>query len=131
MTTAAAGTRARTPYADAVTPSAALTEEPASEAGTVRLGGMALRNGLLVHGPDHWAVGLRTSDGQVKVESGHKPRVRGAISEIPGLRGLARLAEAFALLPVVKREMHKYLEDRKSGTLKELGEEATSTTTSS
>jgi uncharacterized protein YqhQ len=85
--------------------SAALTEEPAAEAGTVRLGGMALRNGLLVHGPDHWAVGLRTADGEVKVESGRKPRIRGALSEIPGLRGLARLGEAFALLPVVKRRV--------------------------
>jgi uncharacterized protein YqhQ len=85
--------------------SAALTDEPASEAGAVRLGGMALRNGLLVHGPDHWAVGLRSAGGQVRVESGRKPRVRGALSEVPGLRGLARLGEAFALLPVVKRRV--------------------------
>ena len=49
--------------------SAALTEEPASPAG-VRLGGMALRNGLLVHGPDHWAVALRSRDGGITVESG-------------------------------------------------------------
>ena len=25
----------------------------------LRLGGMALRNGLLVHGPAHWAASLR------------------------------------------------------------------------
>jgi uncharacterized protein YqhQ len=85
--------------------SAALTEEPAPEAGGVRLGGMALRNGLLVHGPDHWAVALRTRDGRIKVASGRKPRVRGALSQLPGVRGLARLGEAFALLPVVKRRV--------------------------
>jgi uncharacterized protein YqhQ len=85
--------------------SAALTEEPDSPAGTVRLGGMALRNGLLVHGPDHWAVALRSRDGGIKVESGRKPRVRGAVSQLPGVRGLARLGEAFALLPVIKRRV--------------------------
>jgi len=72
---------------------------------TVRLGGMALRNGLLVHGPDHWAVALRSRGGPIQVESGRKPRVRGALSTLPGLRGLARLGEAFALLPVIKRRV--------------------------
>jgi uncharacterized protein YqhQ len=33
----------------------------------LRLGGMALRNGLLVHGPTHWAAAVRTRDGEVKV----------------------------------------------------------------
>ncbi|MGH2979236.1 MAG: DUF1385 domain-containing protein [Solirubrobacterales bacterium] len=85
--------------------SAALTEEPAGDAVPVRLGGMALRNGLLVHGPEHWAVALRSREGGIKVESGRKPRVRGALSQLPGVRGLARLGEAFALLPVVKRRV--------------------------
>ena len=40
----------------------------------LRLGGMALRNGLLVHGPSKWAVAIRANDGTVKVASGHKPR---------------------------------------------------------
>jgi len=71
----------------------------------VRLGGMALRNGLLVHGPDHWAVGFRTDDGRLVVESGEKPRIRGRLADLPGLRGLARLGEAFALLPVIKRRV--------------------------
>jgi uncharacterized protein YqhQ len=76
-----------------------------AEPHTVRLGGMALRNGLLVHGPDHWAVAVRAPGGQIKVESGHKPRLRGALSELPGLRGIARLGEAFALLPLIKRRV--------------------------
>jgi len=66
---------------------------------------MALRNGLLVHGPDHWAVALRGRDGRLRVESGPKPRVRGAVADLPGIRGIARLGEAFALLPVIKRRV--------------------------
>jgi uncharacterized protein YqhQ len=85
--------------------SAALTEQPDSEQLTIRLGGMALRNGLLVHGPEHWAVALRDRDGRVVLESGRKPRLRGAISQLPGVRGLARLGEAFALLPLIKRRV--------------------------
>ena len=68
----------------------------------LRLGGMALRNGLLVHGPTHWAAAVRTNGGAVKVASGRKPRLRGA-DPIPGVRGVARLAEAFAVIPLVKR----------------------------
>ena len=36
----------------------------------LRLGGMALRNGLLVHGPTHWAAAVRTDDGEIQVASG-------------------------------------------------------------
>ena len=68
----------------------------------LRLGGMALRNGLLVHGPTHWAAAVRTNAGDVKVASGPKPRVTVA-DDIPGLRGLFRLGEAFAVIPLVKR----------------------------
>jgi uncharacterized protein YqhQ len=67
----------------------------------LRLGGMALRNGLLVHGPTHWAAAVRDRDGELRVASGRKPRVRG-FDSIPGLRGVARLAEAMAVIPVVK-----------------------------
>lgn len=84
--------------------SAALTEEHA-DPGAVRLGGMALRNGLLVHGPEHWAVALRGADGRIEVQSGRKPRFRGPVSQLPGVRGLARLGEAFALLPLIKRRV--------------------------
>jgi len=76
-----------------------------AETQKVRLGGMALRNGLLVHGPGHWAVAVRTPDGAIKVESGEKPRFRGGIADLPGVRGVARLAEAFALLPLVRRDV--------------------------
>ena len=70
----------------------------------LRLGGMALRNGLLVHGPTHWAAAVRTDGGEVKVASGHKPRVHLA-DDVPGLRGVVRLAEAMVVIPLVKRAL--------------------------
>jgi uncharacterized protein YqhQ len=67
-----------------------------------RLGGMALANGVLVHGPTAWACAVRLPGGELKVASAHK-RFRAASVGHPGLRGPARLLEAFALLPEVKR----------------------------
>ena len=72
----------------------------------LRLGGMALRNGLLVHGPTHWAAAVRAADGSVKVASGAKPDFgSSAVERVPGLRGLTKLAEAFAVIPLVKRAL--------------------------
>ncbi|MFL5849568.1 MAG: DUF1385 domain-containing protein [Solirubrobacteraceae bacterium] len=70
----------------------------------LRLGGMALRNGLLVHGPTHWAAAIRAGDGGVHVASGRKARVQ-AFDAIPGARGVARLYEALAVIPQVKRAL--------------------------
>jgi uncharacterized protein YqhQ len=72
----------------------------------LRLGGMALRNGLLVHGPTHWAAAVRTDDGELKVASGRKPDLGAKSAErIPGVRGVVKLAEAMAVIPVVKRAL--------------------------
>jgi uncharacterized protein YqhQ len=72
----------------------------------LRLGGMALRNGLLVHGPTHWAAAVRTREGEIKVASGRKPDLGGrALEGVPGLRGVAKLAEAFAVIPLVKKNL--------------------------
>ncbi len=79
---------------------AAPDDPPAGD--KLRLGGMALRNGLLVHGPTSWAAAVRTEDGAIKAASGRKPRLRAA-DPIPGVRGVARLAEAMAVIPLVKR----------------------------
>jgi uncharacterized protein YqhQ len=73
-----------------------------TEPDKLRLGGMALRNGLLVHGPTHWAAAVRTGAGEVKVASGRKPRLR-AVDDVPGVRGVVRLGEAMAVIPLVKR----------------------------
>jgi len=70
----------------------------------VRLGGMALANGVLVHGPRAWACAVRTADGELKVVAKRK-RFRAADVSNPVLRGPARIAEVFALLPQVKRAL--------------------------
>lgn len=74
------------------------------EPAKLRLGGMALRNGLLIHGPTQWAAAVRTAQGDVEVASGRKPKLR-AFDDVPGLRGVARLAEAFAVIPLVARAL--------------------------
>jgi uncharacterized protein YqhQ len=72
----------------------------------LRLGGMALRNGLLVHGPKHWAAAVRTRGGEIAVASGRKPDLGGAAAQqVPGLRGVLKLAEALAVIPLVKRAL--------------------------
>lgn len=72
----------------------------------LRLGGMALRNGLLIHGPTHWAAAVRTGDGEVQVASDRKPELAPKLAgRIPGLRGPLKLAEAIAVLPLVRRRL--------------------------
>lgn len=70
----------------------------------IRLGGMALANGVLVHGPSSWACAIRLPDGRLEVASDFK-RYRSAGVTNPLLRGPARLAEALAVLPDVRRRL--------------------------
>ncbi|HEX5029390.1 MAG TPA: DUF1385 domain-containing protein [Gaiellaceae bacterium] len=71
---------------------------------SVRLGGMALQNGVLVHGPTSWGVAVRDRDGALHVAAGRKPYLAPmARKRIPILRGPILLADAFALLPMVRR----------------------------
>lgn len=72
--------------------------------GKVRLGGMALANGVLVHGPTAWACAIRTPEGEIRVASGHK-RLFAPHVQQPFLRGPLRLAEAFAMIPEVRRRL--------------------------
>ena len=72
----------------------------------LRLGGMALRNGLLVHGPTHWAAAIRGREGEIQVASGPKPDLGGSAAQgVPGVRGVLKLAEAMAVIPLVKRAL--------------------------
>jgi uncharacterized protein YqhQ len=72
----------------------------------MRLGGMALRNGLLVHGPTHWAAAVRRPDGSIEVASERKPELfPGLVAKAPGLRGPVKLAEALLVLPMVRRRL--------------------------
>ena len=70
----------------------------------IRLGGMALPNGVLVHGPHAWACAIRHEDGRIEVASARK-RFQASRVQNPLLRGPARLAEALALLPQVKTKL--------------------------
>ncbi len=70
----------------------------------IRLGGMALANGVLVHGPTAWACAVRLDNGELKVASGRK-RFRAGRLDRPLLRGPARLLEAVAVIPEVRREV--------------------------
>lgn len=72
----------------------------------LRLGGMALRNGLLIHGPTSWAAAARTRGGEIAVASGPKPDFGGnRLAKVPILRGPVRLAEAFAVVPLARRSL--------------------------
>jgi uncharacterized protein YqhQ len=72
----------------------------------LRLGGMALRNGLLIHGPTHWAAAVRDGEGGIEVASERKPELApGLVAKLPGLRGPIKLAEAMLVLPLVRRRM--------------------------
>jgi uncharacterized protein YqhQ len=72
----------------------------------LRLGGMALRNGLLIHGPTHWAAAVRGPDGAIEVASERKPELAPKLAaRVPGVRGPLKLAEAIAVLPLVRRRL--------------------------
>jgi uncharacterized protein YqhQ len=67
---------------------------------------MALRNGLLIHGPTSWAIAARAEDGSIEVASGAKPTLaRGRLGSVPLLRGTLRLAEAFAVVPLARMRL--------------------------
>jgi uncharacterized protein YqhQ len=73
------------------------------EEAVLRLGGMALRNGLLVHGPTSWAIAVRGPRGDIEVASGAKPTLaRGRLARTPLLRGPLRLAEALLVVPLAR-----------------------------
>ncbi|TML73956.1 MAG: DUF1385 domain-containing protein [Actinobacteria bacterium] len=70
----------------------------------VRLGGMALSNGVLVHGPTAWACAVRTKDGELKVASSKK-RFRASSLQSPLVRGPGKLLEAVAVIPEMRRAL--------------------------
>jgi uncharacterized protein YqhQ len=72
----------------------------------LRLGGMALRNGLLIHGPTSWAAAARDQAGEIQVASGRKPALAPDLAvRVPLLRGPLRLGEAFLLIPTVRMKL--------------------------
>jgi uncharacterized protein YqhQ len=80
--------------------------ETVQEEYVLRLGGMALRNGLLIHGPTSWAAAARDESGEIHVASGPKPALAPELAvRVPLLRGPLRLAEAFILIPMVRMRL--------------------------
>lgn len=77
----------------------------ADESPQLRLGGMALANGLLVYGPTRWAAAVREPGGEIVARSGHLPRIGGHVDELPGVRGVVRIGESFAMLPLIRARM--------------------------
>jgi uncharacterized protein YqhQ len=71
----------------------------------LRMGGMALDNGLLVYGPTYWAAAVRDKNDAIIVKSGKVPRLRGPLGTIPGVRGVARLAESMVVIPMVRTKL--------------------------
>jgi uncharacterized protein YqhQ len=70
----------------------------------LRLGGMALANGVLVHGPKSWACAIRTEDGELKVAAQRKGQWASKV-ERPLLRGPVRLLDAMAIIPQIRRAL--------------------------
>jgi uncharacterized protein YqhQ len=83
-----------------------VVQVPSDTVEKLRLGGMALRNGLLIHGPTHWAAAVRKGDGGIEVGSERKPELAPAlVAKVPGLRGPVKLAEAMLVLPLARRRL--------------------------
>jgi uncharacterized protein YqhQ len=70
----------------------------------LRLGGIALRNGLALFGPTAWAAAVRSADGSISVASGTRPRVRSA-DRVPFARGVVRMSEMLVTLPLIRRRL--------------------------
>jgi uncharacterized protein YqhQ len=67
----------------------------------LRLGGMALANGVLVHGPTSWGAAVRLPNGELAVAGRRKPVLAAGLDR-PVLRGPVRLVESFAVLPQMR-----------------------------
>ncbi len=70
----------------------------------MQLGGMALRDGVLLQSDGYWAAAVRQEGGEIKVVSGAKVRLpaRDMLRRVPVARGVVRLTEALAILPAVR-----------------------------
>jgi uncharacterized protein YqhQ len=93
----------------------------ATDSSRLRLGGMALANGLLVHGPHHWAAAVVDDAGEMIVASGPRPRLAGGILErLPLTRGIVRMAEMLMVVPTARKgvpEARLAMEDGPLGPL--------------
>ena len=72
---------------------------------TVQIGGMALRDGVLLQSERYWAAALTTPGGELEIVSGKKRLLPGheAALKVPVVRGLARIVESAGMLPALRR----------------------------
>ncbi len=100
---------------------------PPTDTDAPRMGGIALKNGLILVTEQHWAAAIRQADGSIDTASGDKVRLpgggeaggdaaRGRVARahspagarrggIPVLRGLERFAETLVVLGLVKKRL--------------------------
>jgi uncharacterized protein YqhQ len=92
---------AQQPPADSAPP------RPGSGSAALHLGGMALRDGVMLQSERRWAAAVRRPDGRIVVYSGDKSRLPGRelLTRVPVVRGLARLTETLAVLPGLRRRV--------------------------
>jgi uncharacterized protein YqhQ len=78
----------------------------ATKGDLVQVGGMALRDGVLLQSETNWAAAVRLPDGTIALHSGTKKQWPGhvLVSRVPVMRGVMRLAESGAMLPRLRRE---------------------------
>ncbi|MHB8791849.1 MAG: DUF1385 domain-containing protein [Thermoleophilia bacterium] len=66
----------------------------------LKIGGMALENGVMFQTDRHWSMAVREVSGEIRIASGDKEHVGlSGMRKIPMLRGLVSLAEAAMVLP--------------------------------
>jgi uncharacterized protein YqhQ len=91
-------------------------KSPKFDLEVLRMGGIALKNGLILVTERHWAAAIREADGSIDVASGKKMQLPGSgetkelkPSEcppgVPVLRGLERFAETLVVLGLVKKNL--------------------------
>jgi uncharacterized protein YqhQ len=87
------------------------TADPASDP-ALRMGGIALKNGLILVSERNWAAAIRDADGTISVTSGQKPHLpgtgesgRAGSAGIPLVRGLGRFGESLVVLGLVKKRL--------------------------
>ncbi len=69
------------------------------------LAGMALRNGVLIIGPDDWSAAVRAPDGEIERVTRRRWTMRGPLLSVPFIRGPLRIAEMVSVLPRVRTSL--------------------------
>ena len=71
-----------------------------------RIGGTALKNGLVLQSDRYWAAAVRDPDGTTRLASGRRPRLDGlGARNVPLIRGLTRFGESLLTLAQVSSKL--------------------------